>query len=418
MKTGRADLAILGGRPAFASPLHVGAPNQGDRALLHSLIDECLDRNWLTNDGPLLQKFEREIAERCGVSHCVAMTNGTTALEAAITACDLTGEVIVPSFTFVATVHAVRWQHLTPVFCDIDPQSHTLDVNAVRSLVTPRTSGIIGVHLWGEPCDVAGLEQVATEHNLALLFDAAHAFGCSLGDRRIGSFGRCEVLSFHATKFVQSGEGGAVVTSDGKLADRLRLLRNFGFRGTDDVGMVGTNGKMSELCAAMGLTSLASMDHFLNVNRTNYEIWADELQSVPGLNLFRFGESGQRNFQYVVVVVDPDVSPLTRDEIICALNAENVMARRYFYPGIHRLPVYSSETVPVLPVTERIADRVMALPTGTRVGEESIRRIGQLLRTITDAASEVRSVVTEQQRSPADIRLVHDFPGHRGGSGE
>ena len=227
----RSDLAINGAPPAFAEPLHVGRPNVGNLETFMRLAGEMFDRGWFSNDGPLLKQFERRVADYLGVKHCVAMCNGTIALEIAIRALGLEGEVIVPSYTFIATAHALYWQGITPVFADIDPHSHNLDPDAVRKMITPRTTGIIGVHLWGRAAPVDELQQIADEFGLKLMFDAAHAFGCSYKGRTIGQFGECEVLSFHATKFFNTFEGGAVVTNNDKLAEAMRLMRNFGFSG-------------------------------------------------------------------------------------------------------------------------------------------------------------------------------------------
>src|SRR5467141_1084588 len=179
------DLAIFGKPSAFAEKVHVGRPNIGNRERLLGRINDMLDRNWLTNDGPYVQQFEKQIAEFVGVRHCVAMCNGTVALEIAIRALGLAGEVIVPSFTFVATAHALQWQEITPVFCDIDPVTHTIDPRQVERLITPRTTGIIGVHVWGNACNVEALAEIAARRNLKLLFDAAHAFSCSHNDQMI-----------------------------------------------------------------------------------------------------------------------------------------------------------------------------------------------------------------------------------------
>src|SRR5580704_10099419 len=279
------NLAIFGKPPAFASKLHVGRPNIGDRGRLLERINEMLDRNWLTNDGPFVQQFEGKIAEFVGVRHCIAMCNGTVALEIAIRALGLAGEVIVPSFTFVATAHALQWQEITPVFCDIDPATHRLDLARVEEMITPRTTGIIGVHTWGRPCDIEALEGVARRQKLQLLFDAAHAFGCSHKGQMVGGFGRCEILSFHATKFFNTFEGGAVLTNDDALAEKMRLMRNFGFSGYDNVIYIGTNGKMTEVCAAMGLTSLESLEQFVETNRRNHHAYRRELQPIPGVTL-------------------------------------------------------------------------------------------------------------------------------------
>ena len=214
------EMAVFGGAPAFAEKLHVGRPNIGDRDRLLERINDMLDRRWLTNNGVYVQEFERRVAEILGVKHCIAMCNGTVALEIAIRALGLKGEVIVPSFTFVATAHALQWQEITPVFCDIDPPTHTLDPARVEELITPRTTGIIGVHVWGRPCDVERVGGDRPSARSQLLFDAAHAFGCSHHGRMIGGFGDAEVFSFHATKFFNTFEGGAVVTNDDDLATR------------------------------------------------------------------------------------------------------------------------------------------------------------------------------------------------------
>ena len=194
------DLAINGAPPAFREPLHVGRPNIVSRDAFLTHVGKVLDNQWLTNNGPLVCELERRIADYLGVKHCVAMCNGTIALEIAIRALGLSGEVIVPSWTFVATSHALHWQGITPVFADIDPATHNLDPDAVRRMITPRTTGIIGVHLWGRAAPIDELQALAEERGLKLMFDAAHAFGSSYKGRSIGRFGACEVFSFHATK--------------------------------------------------------------------------------------------------------------------------------------------------------------------------------------------------------------------------
>ena len=298
-----ADLAVNGASPAFAAPLHVGRPNIGDRETFLRLAGEIFDRRWLTNDGPLVRELERQVAQELGVKHCIAMCNGSIALEIAIRAVGLEGEVIVPSYTFIATAHALWWQGITPVFADIDPATHSLDPEAVRRMITPRTTGIIGVHLWGKACAVDALQQVADEHDLHLIFDAAHAFMCSHGNRMIGSFGRAEVFSFHATKFFNTFEGGAVTTDDDELAQAMRLMRNFGFAGYDNVIHPGTNGKMTEICAAMGLTNLDAVDAVISANRRNYEAYLEAFASIPGLSLLAYDPRERGNFQYVVLEV-------------------------------------------------------------------------------------------------------------------
>ncbi len=396
MKAHKAELALLGGPPAFRTMLHVGRPNLPDRARLLERFNDLLDRNWLTNNGPLVGELEQRVAELTGVKHCVAMCNGTVALEIAIRALGLTGEVIVPSFTFVATAHALQWQQITPVFCDINPETHTIDPAQVEALITPHTSGIIGVHLWGRGCDTEALQAIAHRRGLALLFDAAHAFACTRGGKPIGGAGRAEVFSFHATKFFNTFEGGAVTTNDDALAEKMRLIKNFGFAGYDNVVEIGTNGKMPEICAAMGLCGLDCLDEFIATNRRNYAAYARDLQGLRGLRLLPYDESEKNNYQYIVVEIDPGAAGLRRDELVKVLHAENVLARRYFWPGCHRMEPYRSlyqQAGRVLPATDRVADRVIVLPTGAAVGPEQIATLCSIIRRALDRAGEVREAL-------------------------
>jgi dTDP-4-amino-4,6-dideoxygalactose transaminase len=380
----KSDLAVNGAAPAFEELLHVGRPNMGDREAFLRYVNDIFDRRWLSNDGPLVQEFEARVAAHLGVKHVVAMCNGTIALEIAIRALGFEGEVIVPSYTFVATAHALQWQGITPVFADIDPATHALDPAAVRRMITPRTTGIIGVHLWGRPNAVEELQAIADEHGLKVMYDAAHAFSCTHGGRMVGSFGACEVLSFHATKFFNSFEGGAVVTNDDKLADTMRLMRNFGFSGLDQVSHPGTNGKMIEIAAAMGLVNLDSIDSVIAANRRNYEAYRAALSDIPGVRLLGYDERERNNYQYVILEVDASC-PAGRDEIVSALRAENIMARRYFWPGCHRMEPYRSlfpHAGLVLPHTEAVAGSVIVLPTGETMDAEKIGVVAQLVRTV------------------------------------
>jgi dTDP-4-amino-4,6-dideoxygalactose transaminase len=390
------DLALFGGRPAFSEALHVGRPNIGNREDFGRRVDDILDRRWLTNGGPYVNEFERRLAEFIGVKHCIATCNATIALEIVIRALGLTGEVIVPSFTFVATVHALQWQGITPVFCDIDRRTHNIDPGKVEELITPRTSGILAVHLWGRPCPIAKLQALANRHGLALLFDAAHALAGRYRGKMIGGFGQAELLSFHATKFINAGEGGAVVTNNDDLAARTRLMKNFGFSGFDKVISIGTNGKMSEFSAAMGLTSLESIESFTRINRGNYELYGEGLSDLAGISLIRYDEKAKSNYQYVVIEVDVAKTHLTRDQLLAVLQAENVLARRYFYPGVHRMEPYCSYSTNArlrLPATEAVANRVLVLPTGTGVTHNDIRKICAIIRSALAQGREIAAAL-------------------------
>lgn len=384
---------MLGGVPAFADELCVGRPNIGDRAALLARVEQMFDRRWLTNNGPFVQEFERRVAEKLGVKHCVAVCNATVGLEILIRALGLSGEVIVPSFTFVATAHALQWLGITPVFCDVDPVTHTLDPKRVEELITPHTTAVMGVHLWGQPCAIDDLTVVCARHRLKLLFDAAHAFSCSYQGKMVGGFGHAEVFSFHATKFFNTFEGGAITTNDDELAAKLRLMKNFGFAGYDQVDELGTNGKMPEVSAAMGLTSLESLDRFVDVNRRNYLAYRAEAESIPGVSVFAFDETEQNNFQYIVFEVDVAETGFGRDQLVEVLWTENVKARRYFYPGCHRMEPYRSlypDAATRLAVTEQLMQRTLLLPNGEVIGPDEIATICAIIRTAITHGAKIK----------------------------
>lgn len=395
MKSSVPQLAAFGGRPLFPQPLHVGQPVITDHELLLSDLDRVLRSGQLTNHGPQVRAFEEAVCGVAGTRHCIALCNATTALQVAARALQLTGELIMPSFTFIATAHAMEWIGLTPVFADVDPLTHTLDPDSVAACVTPRTSAILPVHLWGHVCDPAELTQVATRHGLRLLFDASHAFGCRRAGTPAGGLGDAEVFSFHATKFVHSVEGGAIVTNSDALAERCRRLRGFGITGLQEVSDIGTNGKMHELSAATGLRSIAAMPELLRRNHENRAVYAEWISAVPGLKLLPRPSAVDTNAQYVVAVVDEDQFGLSRDQLVAILRSEGVFVRSYFTPGCHRAVPYADAPpdrhmrVP-LPVTEQLLRSVMQFPTGRSVAPADIERIGALLQSICASSGEIR----------------------------
>lgn len=365
----------------FSEILHVGRPNVGNREAFLRLVGEMFDRNWLSNNGPLVQELERRIADFLGVRHCVSICNGTIALEIAIQALGLTGEVIVPSYTFVATAHALQWHGITPVFADIDPKTHNLDPKSVENAISERTTGILGVHLWGRAAPVKELQAIADKNGLKLFFDSAHAFGCSHQGKMIGNFGQCETLSFHATKFFNTFEGGAIVTNDDNLAEKMYLMRNFGFKGYDNVIHPGTNGKMIEICAAMGLVNLDAINDVMSVNKRNHEAYQAVFSQIPGISMLKFDENEQNNYQYAVIELGDEFSG-SRDDVVERLHQNNVLARKYFWPGIHRMEPYRTlypDAGEGLPHTELVASRVIVLPTGTAVTPAVIEKIGKII---------------------------------------
>lgn len=376
------DLAIFGGAPAFEQPLHVGRPNVGNRRRLRERIDDALDQRWLTNNGPYLREFEDRLAALMNVEHCVVVSSGMMALQLAIRASGIRGEAIVPSFTFVGTPHSLLWEGVTPVFCDVDPATHNIDPARVEELITPRTTAIVGVHLWGRACDIEALQRIADERGLALLFDAAHAVGSSHQGAMIGRFGVAETFSFHATKCVNSLEGGAVTTQDAALAHRLRLMRNFGFVDIDRVEGVGINGKMNEISAAMGLCSLEAMDEFVAANRRNYALYRESLASVPGIRVVEYDPNESSTYHFLVLEIDEAQFGMSRDRLRDVLWGENVLARRYFVPPCHRMEPYAEQFGDgrVLPATDALSRRVLSLPTGTATTPGDVHAVCDLIR--------------------------------------
>ena len=392
-------LAICGGRPRFETPRHVGAPTIPDRETFHTRIDQMLDARRLTNDGPFVKEFEARLSRLNGDAEAVAVCNATVGMQLLLKALDLDGEVILPSFTFVATAHACLWEGLEPVFVDVERDTHTIDPACVAREVNDSTAAIIGVHLWGRMCRVRELEAIARDRGIPLVFDAAHALGCTYEGVPMGKVGTASVVSFHGTKFVQSLEGGAIFTPDRELANRLRLLRNFGFQGFDNVVALGTNAKMNEVCAAMGLGSLESLDTLLATNRANRAAYREAIGGLPGLALYEFDEQEANNFQYLIVEVDPQACPFTRDELVAFLQAENVIARRYFTPGCHRSMPYRTRPrrgTDRLTVTEQLCESLVAFPTGAGVTTADIAEIGTILRLAYDTAADVRRGLTAQ----------------------
>ena len=393
------ELAILGGPPAFPKALHVNRPNLGSQEIFENRLATMLESRQFTNNGPLVQELEERLAKYLGVKHCIATNNGTAALGLIGRALRLSGEVIVPSYTFVATAHSLLWQGLEPVFCDIDPLTLNLDPKRVEELITERTTGILAVHLWGRPCDISSLVDIANRHGLRLFFDAAHAFGCTHEGRRIAGFGDAEAFSFHATKVFHTFEGGAVTTDNDDLATQVKLLRNFGFASYDTTEGLGTNAKMSEAAAAMGLANLESIEGFFEENRWGLDLYAAGLGEVAGLTLMSHSGLEEHNCHHVVASLCEEQAGWSRDELIHILQAENILARRYFFPGCHRLEPYLSKGPNVdhrLGNTNLAASRTLVLPVSGGITSSEIEVVCHVIRTAVREAASIRQCLAER----------------------
>lgn len=367
----------------FTKALYVGRPNIGNEARFLDRVQKMLQNRWLSNHGPMVQEFETALQNYTGVRNCVAICNATIAMEIAAKALGIKDQVIVPAYTFVATAHAFKWQEIEPVFADMNPNTHNISTESIEDLITPRTTAIAATHVWGRPCEIERIDSIAKKHNLKVIYDAAHAFGCSHNGKMIGNFGNCEIFSFHATKFINSFEGGAIATNDDELAEKVRLMRNFGFQGFDNVVSIGTNGKMSEIHAAMGLTSLEAIEEIVAINLRNYRSYRENLTGISGLNVINYNEAEKNNYQYLVVELQHKNFPIPRDSLVSYLIEHNVIARKYFWPGVHNMAPYnsrstaSSETVQK---TNLVAPQILVLPTGQTVDEYSIRAICDLIK--------------------------------------
>ncbi|OKK01431.1 aminotransferase class I/II-fold pyridoxal phosphate-dependent enzyme [Amycolatopsis sp. CB00013] len=370
----------------FSNPLHVGRPNVGDRDRFLERINGALDRLWLANNGPLVREFEARVAEMAGTGHCVPVANATTGIQIAAKAAGLQpgDEVIVPSFTSPATPHALQWVGLVPVFCDVEATTANADPEHVEQLIGPKTRAIVGVHVFGRPCEIDQLSKLAEWHGIPVLFDAAQAVGCTYKGKPVGGFGSAEIFSFHATKYVNSFEGGAIVTNDERIASQARVMRNLGLDDNRETVACGINGRMTEAAAAMGLTSLEAMEAFMEINRENHESYRDGLAGLPGVKVYEQADEERANHQYVVIEVDAATAGIHRDAVQAALTEHNVLARPYFHPGCHMIDPYRGRpdvhTPLPLPRTEALCERVLSLPTGTAVGPAEIAAVCEIIR--------------------------------------
>ncbi len=329
----------------------------------------------LTNGGPKLRELEVELKARTGASNVSLFSSGHMALEGIIGAMGLSGEVITTPFTFPSTVHAIVRNGLSPVFADIDRLTYTIDPRSVQALVTPRTSAILAVHVFGGLCDVDELARIAERHGVKLVYDAAHAFGVERGGVSFASFGDATMVSFHATKVFNTAEGGAAFTSDASLCADLNRYRNFGILGPEEVGSVGVNAKMSELSAALGLCNLRHLEEEIAGRRAVFERYVGRLAGIPGLRVSPVQEGVKSNYAYFPVLFE-DGFASSRDEVHDALAREGIRARKYFYPLVSDLACYRDRYESgATPIAAYVADHVLALPIYPGLQPAAIDRI-------------------------------------------
>lgn len=347
-------------------------------------LEEIWGNKWLTNNGPFHQQLEAALCEYLGVGHLSLFSNGTLALMTALQALRVTGEVITTPFSFVATTHALHWNGIKPVFADIDPLTFTLDPLRIEAAITPQTTAIMPVHVYGNPCALDEIQRIADTYGLKVIYDAAHAFGVNLDGQSVLEFGDMSVLSFHATKVFNTFEGGAIVCKDEKTKQRIDFLKNFGFADEVTVVAPGINAKMNEVQAAFGLLQLKHLAHALDERARVDRRYREALAGVPGLHLHEIPPNATRNFSYFPVLIDGEF-PIGRDALYEKLREAGIYSRRYFYPLISEFSSYRglpSAKRENLPVATRIAEQVLCLPIYPALGaDEQGRVIDVILRT-------------------------------------
>ncbi len=355
------------------SRISVTKPYLPNRETLNAHIDRIYDSNWLTNNGPLVQQFEKRLADYLGVKHLLLTTNGTLALQVGYKTLGLTGEVITTPFSFVATTSSLVWEGLQPVFADIDADTFTLDPEKIEQKITDNTSAILPVHVYGNACDIDKIQSVAEKYSLKVLYDAAHTFGVNYKGKSILENGDISILSFHATKLFHSIEGGALIFKTKELYEKAKTFINFGIM-NGDITEVGINAKMNEFQAAMGLSVLDEIDTVIAQRKRVVEHYNALLENISFLTFPKWNTNSTRNYAYFPVVFESESQLL---QVVNALKKEHIFPRRYFYPSLNELPYVEHKQS--CPVSELIARRVLCLPLYTGLESEDVERICNII---------------------------------------
>ena len=341
-----------------------------------SFLADIWDRNWLTNNGPLVQELENELMNYLGVEELSLVSNGTIALQIAMKALDLQGEIITTPFSYVATTSSIVWENYTPVFVDIDPDTFNLDPQKIEEAITPQTSAIIATHVYGNPCDIESIQAIADRHGLKVIYDAAHCFGTKYKGQSIFNFGDISTCSFHATKLFHTVEGGAIVTDNPDLRQKINLMRNFGHDGLNNFTGVGINGKNSELHAAMGLVNLRYIDSVLAQRKELSKFYDHYLKDVD-VSKPSIQSHAEYNFSYYPVLFNSE-EQLTK--VQARLTKANIQTRRYFYPLLSDLDYVDGKNA--TPVANRISKQILCLPFYHELSEKTIGKICKIIKSV------------------------------------
>jgi dTDP-4-amino-4,6-dideoxygalactose transaminase len=364
-------------------PIYVTQPALPPLEEFTELLKQIWQNKILTNNGPFHQQFEKELADYLGVKYISVFSNGTLALMTALQALRITGEVITTPFSFVATTHSLWWNNIKPVFADIEPNIFNLDPEKVEAAITPLTTAIMPVHVYGNPCNLDEFQRIADTYGLRLIYDAAHTFGVKIHGNSVLNYGDLSILSFHATKVFNTIEGGAIICQDEKTKKRIDYLKNFGFAGETTVIEPGINGKMNEIQAAYGLLQLKYVDENIAKRKSIAEMYRSKIANIPGIKFMKDMEGVDHTYSYFPIFIDAKVYGKTRDELYYELQKHNVYGRRYFYPLISQFPTYrglTSAKPSNLPVAEKVAGQVICLPIYPELSFDKVEFVSQIIR--------------------------------------
>jgi dTDP-4-amino-4,6-dideoxygalactose transaminase len=376
----------------FKEPVYVTRPLLPNLSHFTDKLAEIWDARWLTNDGPQHKMLENKLSEYLRVPHLSLFNNGTIALIVACQSLRLSGEVITTPFTFPATPHVLSWNGIRPVFCDIDPETMNIDSSRIESMITPQTTAILGVHVFGTPCDVFGIQEIADRYGLRVVYDAAHAFGVEIEERGIGTFGDVSMFSFHATKLFHTAEGGALTYNNLNQKQRVDLLKNFGIKNQEEVMMPGINGKMNELQAALGLVMLDYLEAERSKRKEIQELYHKLLSKIEGISFYESDRSALKlSYQYFVIRVDAAKFGMSRNELFDELKKYNIYSRKYFHPLCSEYACYRhipSANNANLPVANKIASEVLALPYYGGLSLDDVEKICEIISDVRFAVGQ------------------------------
>lgn len=388
---GNRDLpAILGGAPIFSMPLPFTKPTLGAISILQKKFQEVLESGMITNS-KYVEEFETKIKKHLGVKHVIALNSCTSGMMLILKALGVKGEVILPSFTFFATGHAVLWNNLIPVLVDCDRNTLTIDPDAVEKAITPKTSAILAVHIFGNPANVKELEKIAKKHKLKLIFDAAHGFGVRYQGKPLGGSGDAESFSLSPTKLLTSAEGGIVTTNDDELARKVRLGRNYGDCGIYDCEFTGLSSRMSELHAILGIESLKNLEKNTTKRNKLAKLYKRLLSKIPGISFQTIKDGNRSSFKDFSIYIDKDKFGLSRNKLAEALTAENIMVKKFFYPPLHKQKIYGEfdSQKNYLGNTDDLSVNSLSIPLYSHMEENSVKKVCEAIRHIYSHATEI-----------------------------